>query len=410
MVMRLFNVHLSYKKRESESWVILSPGVVLIRTRIRTHSLRRQTSSPTCTSINVKKYDHICSITSGWKACNMSFPPEPLIIQPEEILESDIIIEDCKLVALGGNELATQASNTAAKSSYYSKLIESLAGSIRSKEKSDESEWNLGIYKLATEKIINLVTKTKSPTQRRFVWFRQFPDAHYVVMTRIQTINKLANDLDCQMRKLKAREVSEAHEANRKQQKPNQRRYAQSLILKVCRAVRKGISPYQAVQLLDFPIVKVQESLQNASDETNTEKRVEAAEGTNQESDLGRQLRLQLRHRFLACIRSKQCIFDMANAMLTMWGLPNISKIAPKLKKRKKIDTTGSTTAAKPKRKKVEYVPHTLGPWNRDERMAFLKGLETHGAPHWVKIAPFISTRYVFVFYRILEYIFKIDV
>ena len=61
MVMRLFNVHLSYKKRESESWIILSPGVYLIRTRIRTHSLRRQTSSPTCTSINTRERKEIRS-------------------------------------------------------------------------------------------------------------------------------------------------------------------------------------------------------------------------------------------------------------------------------------------------------------------------------------------------------------
>jgi hypothetical protein len=331
----------------------------------------------------------------------MSFPSEPVILQLEDILSTDIIIEDRKLVALGGNELATQASNTAAKSSFYSKLIVSLADSIRSRKKAGEAEWTLDTYKLATEKIINLVTKTKSSVLRRFVWFRQFPEAHYVVMTRTQTINKLANDLDCQMRKIEARELSEAQETNKQQQKPNQHRYAQSLIYKVCRAARKGMSPYQAVLLLDHPIVRVQEPSQNTSDEMNTDKRIEASEESNHESESGRKLRLQLRHRFLACIRSKKCIFDLANALLTMWGLPNISKIAPKPKKRKRPDM--STKTSPPcKKKKVESVPHNLGHWNLDERVAFLEGFEQFGAPHWVKIAPFVSTRYVLDFIDIL--------
>lgn len=326
----------------------------------------------------------------------MSFPLESFIIQPEDVLTSDIIIEDCKLVALGGNEVATQASNTAAKSSFYSKLIVSLADSIRSKERTDESEWNLDSYKLATEKIINLVTKTKSSVCRRFVWFRQFPDAHYVVMTRIQTINKLANDLDCQMRKIKARELSESQEARKHQQKPNQRRYAQRLIWKVCHAARRGMSPFQAVLLLDHPIIKVQESSQSTVDEKNADKQVEAPEGMNHESESGRKLRLQIRHRLLACIRSKKCIFDHANALLTLWELPNVPKTAPKSKKRKNQDVTAKVCPPR-KRKKVEVVPHNIGIWNRDERVEFCEGLETHGAPHWSKIAPFISTRYVYV-------------
>jgi hypothetical protein len=333
----------------------------------------------------------------------MSFPLESFIIQPEEVLGSDIIIEDRKLVALGGNELATQASNTAATTSFYSRLIVSLADSIRSKEKTDESEWNLDAYKLTTEKIINLVTKTKSPVRRRFVWFRQFPDAHYVVMTRIQTINKLANDLDCQMRKVKARELAEAQEVSKQLQRPNQRRYAQSLISKVCRAARKGVSPYQAVLLLDYPIIKIQESSPIVADESNTDKRAEAPEGMSHESELGHKLRLQLRHRFLACIRSKKCIFDLANALLTMWELPNIPKTAPKSKKRRKPDTT-TKVASPSKKKKVEVVPHNIGSWNRDERLAFLEGLEIHGTPHWIKIAPFIPTRYVLFFIFIFKF------
>jgi hypothetical protein len=307
-------------------------------------------------------------------------------------LESDIIIEDRKLVALGGNDLATQSS-TGTTSSYYSKLIESLADSIRTKGKLEESEWSLDTYKLTTEKIINLVSKTKSAVARRFVWFRQFPDPHYVVMTRIETINKLANDLVCQMRKLKAREMVEAQDASKQQQqKSNQRRYAQSLILKVCRAARKGISPYRAVLLLDSPIVKTQESGPISSDEknTNNNSRSEAPDVTESpESEVGRKLRLQLRHRFLACIRSKKCIFDLANALLTMWELPNVSKIAPKSKKRKRSETT--TTKAK--REKVEVVPQNIGTWNCDERVAFLKGVDKHGMPNWIKIAQFIPTR-----------------
>lgn len=327
----------------------------------------------------------------------MSFPPDPVIIQPEEILSTDIIIEDRKLVALGGNELATQASNAAAKSSFYSKLIVSLADSIRTRKKNGETEWTLENYKIATEKIIDLVTKTKSTGFRRFVWFRQFPEAHYVVMTRIQTITKLANDLDCQMRKIEARELSEAQEAGKQQQKPNQNRYAQSLIYKVCRAARKGMSPYQAALLLDHPIVKVQEPSQNTLDEMNTDKRNEkAVDESNHESEAGRKLRLQLRHRFLACIRSKKCIFDLANALLTMWGLPNISKIAPKPKKRKKPDMA-TKTSPPCKKKKVDTVPHNIGFWNHEEKVAFLEGLEQFGAPNWIKIATLICTRYVFI-------------
>ena len=328
----------------------------------------------------------------------MSFPLESLIIPPEHILGSDIIIEDRELVELDGNELATQASNTEATSSFYSKLIISLADSIRSKEKTDESEWNLDTYKLATDKIINLVSKTKNSVHRRFVWFRSFPDAHYVVMTRVQLMNKLANDLDCQMRKIKACELAEAQELSKRQQKPNQRRYAQSLILKVCRAARKGVSPYQAALLLDYPIIKMQDHSAISSDGKNTDGRVDATDGTSHESDLGRKLRLQIRQRFLACIRSKQCIFDLANALLTMWELPNISKIAPKSKKRKKSDTL--TKVSSPyKRKKVE--PHNIGFWNHDERVAFLEGLEIHGTSHWIMIAPFVSTRYVFIFLHV---------
>ena len=319
-----------------------------------------------------------------------------MIIQPGDVLTSDIIIEDRKLVALGGNELATQASNTATKSSFYSKLVVSLAESIHSKEKICEDEWNLDTYKFATEKIINLVTKTTTTVRKRFVWMRQFPEAHYVVMTRMQTINKLANDIECQIRKLKAREVSEAEDPSKQLQKPNQHRYAQSLILKVCRAVRKGMTPYQAALLLDHPILKLHEPSQNTTDETNTDKRVETPEESNQESESGRKLRLQLRHRFLACIRSKKCIFDLANALLTMWGLPGISKVATKPKKRKKPEIKVKPTSLPLKKKKVEVIPNNIGHWNRDERIAFLEGLEKHGAPHWIKIAPFISTRYVF--------------
>ncbi len=327
----------------------------------------------------------------------MSFPAEPLIIQPEEILGTDVIIEDRKLVAVEGNELATQASN--AKSSFYSQLIVSLADSIRSKENSgtDKTEWNLDSYKLATDRIINLVGKTKTSTRRRFIWYRQFPEAHYLVMTRTQTINKIANDLDCQLRKIKARELSRANEASKQRQKPNQRRYAQRLIMKVCRAVWKGMSQYQAALLLDHPITTVQGSSQNKSDEMNAEG-VEAPEKLNQESELERKLRLQIRHRFLACVRSKKCIFDLANALLTMWGFPNISKVAPKPRKRSEPDTTAKANAAPSRKRKAEVVPenHNLGPWNRDERVAFLEGMEKHGLSNWIKIAPFIPTRYEF--------------
>lgn len=334
----------------------------------------------------------------------MSFPSEPLIIQPEEILGTDIIIEDRKLVAVEGNESATQASNAAAKSSFYSQLIVSLADSIRSKENTspDKTEWNLDSYKLATDRIINLVGKTKTSTRRRFVWYRQFPEAHYLVMTRTQTINKIANDLDCQMRKIKARELSRASETSKQRQKPSQRRYAQRLIMKVCRAVWKGMSQYQAALLLDHPIVTVQGSGQNISDEMNAEG-VEAPEKSNHESELERKLRLQIRHRFLACVRSKKCIFDLANALLTMWGFPSVSKIAPKPRKRSEPDTTTKANAVPSRKRKVEVIPenHNLGIWNRDERVAFLKGMEKHGVPNWIKIAPFISTRYVFDIYNL---------
>ena len=152
---------------------------------------------------------------------------------------------------------------------------------------------------------------------------------------------------------------------------------------------------YQAALLLDHPIVKVQEASLIILDEMNTDK--QTPEESNHESESGRKLRLQLRHRFLACIRSKRCIFDLGNALLTIWGLPNISKVAPKPKKRKKTDMAGTTKTSPPrKKKKVEAaVPHNVGYWNRDERVAFLEGLEQFGAPHWIKIAPLISTRYV---------------
>jgi hypothetical protein len=321
----------------------------------------------------------------------MSFPLEPIVIEPEEILESDIIIEDRKLVALGGDEMATQASNTAAKSSFYSKLIASLANSIRSKEKTDKSDWTLETYKLATEKIINLVTKTKTSVPKRFIWFRQFPKPHYVVMTRIQTINKLANDLDCQIRKIKGRESTEEQGASQQLQKPNQRRYRQRLILKVCRAVRRGMSPYQAVLLLNVADVKVQEKNRlpatGAIDTTilevaNTEPIVE--------TELERNIRLQLRHRFLACVRSKKCIFDFANALLTMLGLPNVSKNPSRVRSKKK---NVASEKASPSKLVNKIIYKNIGPWHREERIAFWKGFEQYGVPQWKKIAIFVETR-----------------
>jgi hypothetical protein len=327
----------------------------------------------------------------------MTFPEEATVIQPEEVSKYDIIIEDRKLVALGGNELATQVSNTAAEASFYSKLIESLASSIRSKEKSGKTKWDLNSYHLATERIINLVIKAKSPVQKRFIWFRQFPNPHYVVMTREQTVNKLSNDLDCQLRKLRARESTEAVQHKQilnQKQKRAQRRYGRLLILKICKAVQRGVYPYEAALLLDKSYVQSQMSPQ-VTDEANVTPPADDCPEQYQESALERSIRLLLRHRFLACVRSKKCIFELANALLTMWGLPNVVKHVPRMRKKKKsISNSGLQDIGVTDPSKVDGgCDKNLGLWRRDERAAFLTGLERYGYGQWKDIVPYVPTR-----------------
>jgi Myb-like DNA-binding domain len=335
----------------------------------------------------------------------MSFPKEPIVIQPEEISRFDVIIEDRKLVARGGTELATQESNTAAKASYYFRLIESLASTIRSKEKIEKIEWNLSTYHRATERIMNLVAKANTPVPKRFIWFRQFPHPHYVVMTREQTVNKLANDLDCEIRKLKARESSEGmqnQQMQKKKQKPAQKRYGHRLILKVCRSVRKGMSPYKAALLLDRPFTPNPVPFHTAEEGTA----VHANDWQESESERG--IRLLLRHRFLACIRAKKCIFDLSNALLSMWDLPTIQKDIPaKNNRKKKKVVTAFSSVSNQKVAKVQnvhapsiVVEHNSGPWSLEERTAFLTGLEEYGFPKWKDIASAVPTRYVANFCR----------
>jgi Myb-like DNA-binding domain len=319
----------------------------------------------------------------------MSFPKEPIVIDKDEISSFDVIIEDRKLVARGGTEVATQESNTAAKASYYFRLIESLACTIRSKEKAEKIEWDLSTYHRATERIMNLVTKANTPVPKRFIWYRQFPHPHYVVMTREQTVNKLSNDLDCEIRKIKARESAEGvkdQQNRKKKQKPAQRGYGHRLILKVCRAVRKGMSPYKATLLLDRPFTSNSVLLQATEEET------EAPVNDWQESESERDLRLLLRHRFLACIRDKKCIFDFSNALLFMWGLPNVQKDIPAKngrKTREKVSRVPKVHAP------INPMDQNIGPWSLEERKAFLAGVEQYGFPKWKDIASGISTRCV---------------
>ena len=314
----------------------------------------------------------------------MSFPKEPMVIRPEEISKFDVIIEDRKLVARGGNEIATQESNTAAKSSYYFRLIHSLACTIRSKEKSEKIEWNLSTYHRATERIMNLVTKSNAPVPKRFIWFRQFPHPHYVVMTRDQTVNKLANDLDCEIRKLKARESSvvlKAQVVPKKKEKPSQKRYGHRLIMKVCRAVRKGMSPYKAALLLDRPFSPT--PLQTTAEATTPKEW--------KECELERSIRLLLRHRFLACVRAKKCIFDLSNGLLSMWGLPTIQKVIPSKNTRRK--QKGIPPVSTLSQKVSDPLDQNIGLWSFEERAAFLSGVELYGFPKWKDIASGIPTR-----------------
>jgi hypothetical protein len=254
----------------------------------------------------------------------MSFPNETMVIQPEDVSPLDIVIIEDRLpnAALPLESRDTAKTKESSSSSSYVKLIESLAKRIQSKEKSGKATWDVHAYELVTKRIMERITKIKTFSNSRFVRFQQFPDPHYIVMTREQTVNMIVNDLDGRMRKRVAQEAKDHDiqqpllllpiEIPKQNQKrtppppPPRRRYGHRLIRKVCSAVRKGMSPHQAVRLLDNPSI-----LQSPLSPSNTE------------SDMDRRIRLALKDRFVACVRSNQSIFELANALLTMWGLPS---------------------------------------------------------------------------------------
>lgn len=331
----------------------------------------------------------------------MSFPDEAILISRDAIRSNDILIEDRKLVAVGGSEVATRESNTARKSSFYSRLIESLADNIHGKQKTQEAEWNLNTLKHATGRIVDIVV-TQS-LGRRFIWLRQFPEQQYVLLTREQTINKLANDLQCQMRKLDAKASAQAEEQQNGQ--PTLIRYGQRLILTVCTASKAGISPYRSALLLDQPPIQphapapsplacVEAHVVSPDDET-----FERYKESSQE----RSLRLQLRHRFLACVRTKKSIFEFSNALLSAWGLPGFGKKGKKIKS----VAAGAAAAGRETPNNDHGLPPSLvvvnnsikdptkeqGSWRASERKNFLEGFEMHPVGKWKDISPSVPSR-----------------
>jgi hypothetical protein len=341
----------------------------------------------------------------------MSFPNEAVIIGREDIKETDILIEDRKLVAVDGSEVATRESNSARNSSFYFKLIESLASNIHGKQTTNVSEWSLEILKKATEKIVVLFASQQQG--RRFVWHRQFPENSYVLLTRSQTINKLANDLRCQMRQLDALAVTQASVEEQQQRQPSQLLYAQLLIQTVCTAARSGDAPYRAARLLDRPPIQPQESSSLAKVETNVAPQGDDFYKRYKESPQERSLRLQLRHRYLAVVRANQSIYDFSNTLLRAWGLPEFGK---KQKKKKGEESTRDSSVAAARKLGrmskgttetafdcVHGLPPSLvlnsnmtkerGNWRAAERKALLKAYEHLPVREWKTVSVPIPSR-----------------
>lgn len=315
----------------------------------------------------------------------MSFPETATPICFDDIRSTDILIRDVENMSAADG---IGVDNAAVQSRFYSRLIESLADNIYGKKKGRLSEWNLDSLKIASEKIVALLSNQNQDC-RRFIWLRQFPVRTYVMLTKEQTIDKLASDLQAKMRKLNDFDSAKADEQDQQQPQPTQLRYGHKLILTVCTAAQLGLSPYRAASLLDLPPVESGESSPQTS--AYIAGGVENTRERHKESPQERNLRLQLRHRYLACVRAKKSIAEFSNVLLGAWGLPEFGKKSKAKKWKSAAAASGACTQGLPP---SLVVPTNLtGTWSAAERMAFLEGFEKYPVGQWKKISSSIATR-----------------
>jgi hypothetical protein len=310
----------------------------------------------------------------------MSFPDEPQLVSVDSITSTDVLIEDPMLEAMKGKGSVAVESpehKVAGKTTFYSRLINALADSIHSNGRDEKKqEWTMERLKVAAEKILSIVASDDKI--RRFIWKRQLPVQQYIHMTRVQTVNKISNDLLCRIRKLEAStRVDNKSSPKAAEPCPQRLQYAHSLILIVCNAIQSSQPPYRSVFRLDqAPFLHELGALH--SREIKAASADEDASKRYEESAQERGQRLQLRQRFLACVRTKKPILSFANALLRQWNLPPVAEVA-----------NGEDEDERDQSRQEN------GPWRAAERRSFLRALEQYSLGQWSKIAPLILSRYV---------------
>jgi hypothetical protein len=318
----------------------------------------------------------------------MSFPDEPQLVSVDSITSTDVLIEDPMLEAMKGKGSVAAESpehKGTGKTTFYSRLINALADSIHSNGRDEKKqEWTMERLKVAAEKILSIVASDDKI--RRFIWKRQLPVQQYIHMTRVQTVNKISNDLLCRIRKLEAStRVDNKTSPKAAEPCPHRLQYAHSLILIVCRAIQSGQPPCRSIFCLDqAPFLHELVALRSReikaaplADADSSKRYAESAQERGQ--------RLQLRQRFLACVRTKKPILSFANALLRQWNLPPVAEGKDPL----------------PRIGDEDERDQSKGHWRAAERKTFLRALEQYSIGQWSKIASLIPTRYVSLSYYV---------
>lgn len=336
----------------------------------------------------------------------MSFPDETVKIKPDEISRLDFLIEDRLLAAMQSNA-AVILENTAAQQTtvtFYSKLIDSLSDNVQKRQTETGTKWTIERLRSAAEKIVSNVEQQKQ--NRRFIWKRLLPMPHCIHLNRQSTINKIANDVHCQIRKMDA--LADAEVASQSVVPSDTEEgqetiisrldYAHCLLLLVCKAEISGVSPYRAACLLDRPPFPAQLSKIDpvSVDATVVSEHCDSAR--YKESEHLRLIRLQIRQRMFACIRTKKSILLFSNVLLSSWGrLEFKSTSLPRNDERENSINLISNhmSVRKDRPPSLVAINKDNGKWSISERKAFLQAAKTHGLHHWDTIARCIPNRFV---------------